>query len=120
MAMDLLNETLKRLGVEDYSSLTDAEKETYRGWLRQMSSDLTVSDIRSHIDNMQRAVMIELADEPEYVYSKMFPFWKRPNPNNIHLKARLKNYLLLASFLATPEQAREALEKNLQNLGTVV
>lgn len=120
MAMDLLNETLKRLGVEDYSSLTDAEKETYQGWLRQMSSDLTVSDIRSHIDNMQRAVMIELADEPEYVYSKIFPFWKRPNPKNIHLKARLKNYLLLASFLATPEQAREALEKNLQNLGTVV
>ena len=75
MAMDLLNETLKRLGVEDYSSLTDAEKETYQGWLRQMSSDLTVSDIRSHIDNMQRAVMIELADEPEYVYSKIFTFW---------------------------------------------
>lgn len=118
--MDLLNETLKRLGVEDYSSLTDEEKETYQGWLRQMSADLTVGDVRSHIENMQRAVTVELADEPEYIYSKFIPFLKRPNPKNVHLKARLKNYLLLASFLATPEQAREALEKNLQNLGTVV
>lgn len=120
MSMNLLDETLKRLGVEDYSSLTDQEKETYQGWLRQMSADLTASDIRVHIENMQRAVTIELADEPEYIHSKIFPFWKRPNPKNVHLKARLKNYLLLASFLATPEQAREALEKNLQNLGTVV
>jgi len=120
MAMDLLNDTLKRLGVDSYSDLSDDEKLVYQGWLKQMSSDLTVGDIRSHIDNMQRAVTIELADEPEYIHSEIFPFWKRPNPKNIHLKARLKNYLLLSSFLATPEQAREALEKNLQNLGTVV
>jgi hypothetical protein len=119
MAMDLLDETLKRLGVESYSDMTDEEKSTYQGWLRQMSADLTVGDVRVHIENMQRAVTIELADEPEYVYSKILPFLKRPNPKNVHLKARLKNYLLLSAFLATPEQARDALQKNLQQLKAV-
>lgn len=118
--MSFLDETLKRLGIESYEEMTDVEKSTYDSWLRQMSADLTVSDIRTHVENMKNAVVIELSDEPEFIHSKIFPFLKRHNPKNIQLKARLKNYILLASFLATPEQAREALEKSLQQLDSVV
>lgn len=117
--MNLLEETLKRLGINSYDDLKDIEKDTYNQWLTQMSQDVTIDDIRNHIEQMKNAVISELVDEPEFNYF-FFGVFKRVNPKNIQLKARLKNYVLLAAFLGTPEQAREALEKHLQQLKPVV
>lgn len=118
--MNMLDDLLKKLGVESYDDLKDHEKDTYDTWLQQMSADQSVEDIRNHIDQMKNAVIAELADEPEFIHSKIFPFLKRPNPRNVYLKARLKNYLMLGAFLSTPEQARKAFEDHLQQMKPIV
>lgn len=118
--MNFLEETLQRLGVDSYSDLTDDEKKVYDGWLEQLSKDMTVDQVRNYLTQMINSITMELADEPEFIHSKIFPFWKRSNPKNVYLKARLKNYILLNAFMGSPQQAKEALESNLQQLKPVV
>ena len=114
--MSFLEDTLKRLGIDSYDGMSEAEKTTYDSWLAQMSKDITVNDIRDNVRSMQSSVILELSEEPEFIYSKIFPFLKRSNPKNIYLKARLKNYLMLSAFLSSPEEARKTVERNLQQL----
>jgi len=114
--MSFIEDTLKRLGVDSYEDMTEAEKATYDSWLTQMSKDITVNDIRDNIRGMQNSVILELSEEPEFIYSKIFPFLKIQNPKNVYLKARLKNYLMLSAFLSSPEEARKTIERNLQQL----
>lgn len=119
--MQVIEDFLKRVGVESYEDLNDLEKEEYDRWLQAMaSSEITPIDVKNYIAQMKNAVVMQLADEPEYIHSNIFPFLKRSNPVNMYLKARLKNYILLEAFLGRPDQARAALESHLKQIKPMV
>lgn len=99
----------------DIETLNSVEKATYLKMLEQVqSAQLTPDRLRDYIISMRDAVARELIDEPEFNYIFIF---KVPNRKQILLKARLKNYLLLESFLLSPEKAQEALESMISNIG---
>jgi len=74
---------------------------------------LTVEKVRENISSMKYAVENALIDEPEFAYIFIF---KVPNRKQILLKARLQNYMLLESFLLSPERAKEQLESAISGL----
>lgn len=99
-----ISELLEKFNLK-YEDLNVAEKETLREWLEKLeSTKIRVEDIRNYIRKMIDGVEMELS-EPDV-----------PKKKDIFLKGRLRNYLLLAAFLESPEKAKEALERQLKNL----
>lgn len=104
---------LDKLGLK-YEDLNVAEKQTFNEMLESLSkSKMTPEKLREYITQLRTAVENELIKEPEHVRVGIFTF---RNDNNIFLKARLRNYMLIESFLQTPEKAKEALERALAGM----
>jgi DNA replication initiation complex subunit (GINS family) len=77
--------------------LTADEKQTYFTMLDAVrESQLSVEKLRDYIISMRSAVEQELINTELGVDQDLF------------LKARLKNYMLLESFLISPEKAKKA------------
>lgn len=101
----MIDDILKRFGVK-YEDLNSAERETLDTMLGALQqSELTVAAVKNHISVMKDSVEQEL--------SKV----GHESTQDIYLKARLRNYLLLEAFLTSPEKARAALERALAGLG---
>lgn len=108
-----ITEKLEEKGIK-IESLNSIEKETYYNMLKEVQkADLTIDKLKMHIVAMREAVTAELIKEPEFNYIFIF---KVPNRKQILLKARLQNYILLESFLLSPQRAKEALENMIDNL----
>lgn len=110
-----MDKLLKMLGFTeeddiDYSTLTSDEQRTYNDMLRKLEQvegqEIKGDHIKVYITNMKNTLALELVDVPEEEKEK-----------NLFLKARLKNYILLESFLETPERAKKALEANIRASG---
>jgi hypothetical protein len=105
--MTITEEIEQKFGakVEDFNSL---EKETYFKMLEDVQkSQMSNEKLRDYIIAMRNAVERELINEPEFIRVFIFKF---ENRKQILLKARLQNYMLLESFLISPERAKQALE----------
>lgn len=99
----MLDQFLQKLGLK-YDDLNSTEKETYRAMAESLSqSQITPERLKDYILQMKMSVEHELIDEPEF----RFIF---PNRKHLLLKARLKNYILLESFLLSPDKAKKAIE----------
>jgi uncharacterized membrane protein YheB (UPF0754 family) len=100
----MIDTILERLNLK-YEDLTIDEKDTLNGWLEQLSANkLTLESVKSYVSTMKESVEQELSKTGHETKQDLF------------LKARLRNYLLLESFLKTPEKAKEAIEKSLASL----
>jgi len=96
--MSILDNILETTGLK-YEDLNKAERETLDGWMEALSKNqLTVERVREHISAMKDAVERELCKS------------KLSHKNDLFLKARLRNYMLLEAFLSTPERAKQQLE----------
>ena len=94
--------------------LNSEEKKTYLDMLAVVQeSQITPEKLRDYRGAMREAEEQELIDEPEFNFIFLF---KVPNRKQIYLKARLKNYILLESYLLSPEKAKEAYESMVKNL----
>lgn len=111
--MPSIQSLLDKYGLS-YDELKPAERETLNQWMRQLSTkQLQVSDIQAYIKDMIAAVersLVEL-EEPKTFWAVLFH-----KKRDLHLKARLKNYLLLADFLTGPDKARKWVEQQVENL----
>jgi len=67
-------------------------------------NELTVNTVRSHLASMRDSVEQELTKTDNGTKQDIF------------LKARLRNYMLLEAFLSTPEKAKEAMERMLTGI----
>lgn len=104
-----MDELLKKFGLK-YEDLNAAEVETLNSWLSALQQkSLTLEKVREYIASLRDAVQNELVNEPEVEYY-FFGFLSRPSRKSSHLKARLRNYMLLDAFLISPEKARKSLE----------
>lgn len=113
--MNITEQIEKKFGIT-IDQLNDLEKETYFKMLETVQkSQLTPERLREYITSLREAVEYELVKEPEFHYIFVF---KVPNRNQILLKARLQNYLLLEGFLLSPQRAKEQLEGMISNIGS--
>jgi hypothetical protein len=100
----MLSSLLDKFGVK-YEDLTTAEKDTLQEWTKALASkELTLADVKDHIRALIEAVERELAN---YNLNK---------DQDLFLKARLKNYLMISDFLTGPDKAKKYIEQSISNL----
>lgn len=88
-----------------YDDLTPDEKQTLNTWSEALQKgQLTVERIREYIVSMKQAVESEVTKTD--LNSKQ----------DLLLKARLRNYMLLEGFLSTPEKAQEQIENAISGM----
>ena len=108
-----LDDILFKMGLK-FEELTPDEKQTYEKWLKILESrPLNIDDMKDGLEAMKQSVEIELVDTEEL---SRFIFFRYPNRKQIILKARLKNYMLLESFLNSKDKAKKALESRIESL----
>lgn len=94
-----MDKILEQFGLK-YDDLNSEEKKTLSGWMESLSkNELTIDIIRNYIFSMKESVEQELTKTDLNTKQDIF------------LKARLRNYMLLEAFLTTPEKAKKAIEQ---------
>lgn len=102
--MNTISEYLNKFGL-GYEDLTKAEWETLKGMLRAVENqNLTIEKIKEAVYEMKIAVERELPDV------------KHNSKQDIMLKARLKNLLVLEGLFISPDIARRRIEEQLESL----
>jgi len=101
----LIDDILEKVGLK-YEDLTSSERETLHSWLNILSrNQLTIERVRDYISSMRSNVEQKLCETGH------------DSKQDLYLKARLKNYILLEAFLSTPEKARAAIDQTLAAVG---
>ena len=104
----MIDELLERVGLK-YEDLTKDERDTLYSWIEPLKKGgLTINDVKTYIQSMKESVENELSETSHNTKQDLF------------LKARLRNYILLESFLSTPEKAQKAIEKALKGLSNKI
>lgn len=99
-----MDKLLEKVGLK-YEDLSVVEKETLNTWMEALQKgQLSVEKIKGYIGSMREAVEQELAKAD--LGSKQ----------DLFLKARLRNYMLLDGFLTTPEKAKEQIENAISGM----
>jgi hypothetical protein len=97
-----IDELLEKMGLK-YEDLSVAERETYNSMLVAVQkSELSIPKIKDFISSLKTTVENELT-KPDV-----------PDRQDLFLKARLRNLMLLDAMLSTPEKAKRALEDSLR------
>ena len=94
-----MDKILERLGLK-YDDLTVAEKETLNSWTQTLDSNqLTVLAVKDFVTSLKYSVEQELSETSHNTKQDLF------------LKARLRNLMLLEAFLSTPQKAKQAIDR---------
>lgn len=125
--MSLIDEVLQRVGLK-YDDLTSSERDTLTMWSQALQNKrLTIEEIRSYVKSMRSGVEKELTEEEVdpatwlNILTLIIPLyglvkkWYQ-DKKTYSLQARLKNYMLLESFLDTPDRAKQALDQAVAGL----
>ena len=105
--IDKIDEWLKKLGINSFDELDrPGEKDQYFKLLEiAEKGKITLDDVKKHIHSMRQAVEFALATE------------KLGKNEDLFLKARLKNYILLESLFERPERAKDMIESYTKTKG---
>lgn len=102
----MINQILEKAGLK-YEDLNQAEKETYRAWLKELGKNkLTISSIKVYLASMRTSVAMDVTTT------------RNKSKKDLLLKARLRNYMLLEAFLESPEKARAAIEQTIGGIAS--
>jgi hypothetical protein len=100
----MLDELLERYGLK-YNDLNNLEKETLNTWMEALQkSQLSLEKVKEYISMLKEGVEQELTKSD--LGSKQ----------DLFLKARLRNYILLDAFLTSPEKAKKQIESALSGI----
>lgn len=118
--MSVIDDILKRVNLK-YEDLTVAERDTLSRWVQVLDSNqLTVDTVIDYVRKMRSDVEDELNKINETpntwigIFSLFVPFyglikkWYQ-DQYRVQLQARIRNLVMLESFLISPRKAREAL-----------
>ena len=95
----MMDSILKKFGLK-FEDLRPGERETLYSWTESLQQNqLTVDGVKAYISAMKDTVEQELTKV------------NHNSKEDLFLKARLRNYLLLEAFLTSPEKAKKALER---------
>ncbi len=102
---NILNKFLKKVGVEDFSELTEMEKATYQEWEKILSQDVKINDVAkfleaqiNRLNKELRAAVTEAKDREA-----------------LRITAKIENYEAIIIFIKEPLERRKALEEQLLN-----
>ena len=99
-----IDEILEKYNLK-YEDLNVAERETLNSWLEALSEKkITLESVREYINAMKGAVEQDLTKVGH------------DSKQDIFLKARLRNYMLLEAYLTTPEKAKKAFDQAMSGL----
>ena len=99
-----MDEILKKYGLK-YEDLNPIKRETLNTWINALQQgQLSIEKIKDYIQIMRDSVEQELTKIGH------------ESKQDIFLKARLRNYMLLEGFLTTPERAKKMMEKSLSGI----
>lgn len=99
-----MDKILEKLGLK-YEDLNHAERKTLDKWMETLNQGrLNVESVKQYVVSMREAVEEELSKSD--INTKQ----------DIFLKARLRNYLLLEGFLTSPEKAQKEIENAIQGM----
>ena len=83
-----------------YEDLGSDEKETIHSWMsRLQEGQMSLEKVKDYIDSMKMSVETELSGT------------SHNSKQDIFLKARLRNYILLEALLSSPEKAQAQLDR---------
>jgi len=100
----MIEEILKKYNLK-YEDLKPVEKETLNTWLDALKQgQLTIEKVRDYIRTMRDSVEHELTKSSV------------GNKDDLFLKARLRNLMLIEAFLSTPEKAKQAINRALAGI----
>jgi len=100
----MMDELLEKFGLK-YDDLSLEERETLNVWTDAIQKGaVSVDKIKQYLSAMRDGVEQELCKTGHN------------SKQDIFLKARLRNYMLLEAFLSTPERAKEQLERAVAGL----
>jgi len=100
----MIDEILARVGLK-YDDLEPPERETLNVWLQALQqSQVNPEKLKGYISSMRESVENELTKSDLGTKQDLF------------LKARLRNYLLLEAFLSSPDKAKEQLDRAIAGL----
>ena len=102
----MIDKILEKYGVK-YEELKPDEVETLNVWIEAIQKgQLTLEKVREYILIMKNAVEDDVTKT------------KHNSKQDLFLKARLRNYLLLEAFLSTPEKAKKQLENAMEGFAS--
>ena len=104
--MITVDDILTKLGhkVED---LDAEEMEIYNQWDAQLTDaarGVSIEDVKNYVDQLKDVVETKLTEI------------KHDSKEDLFLKARLKNLLLLDALLSSPEKKRKVVERQIRNM----
>lgn len=128
----MIDEILSKFNTT-FDDLSADEQETLNSWLTilQKAGSMTTSQVRDYISSMKMSVEKELTEMKETpkswlsLLSLLIPLigiirkWYQ-DQKEVALKARLRNYILLESFMISPEKAKEQLESYIASVASPV
>lgn len=111
-----------------FEDLEPDEQETLNTWLNALNNNqINTANVREYVAKMRDSVasaLTEIDDIPNDWLSVLGLFipivgiirkWYL-DQRKVGLQARLRNYILLESFLTSPEKARAAIEKQIAGM----
>lgn len=100
----MLDNILEKFGLK-YDDLSIIERETLNTWMEALQKgQVSIEKIKEYVISMKEAVELELSKSDLGTKQDLF------------LKARLRNYMLLDAFLTTPEKAKEQIENAISGM----
>jgi hypothetical protein len=100
----MLDQLLEKAGLK-FEDLSKDEKETLLKWDETLQhNQMSIEKVREYVSAMKVAVEQELT------------IHDLGSKQDLFLKARLRNYMLLEGFLSTPEKARKQIEAAISGL----
>lgn len=108
----ILDQILKKAGVEKYEELSAEEKVTANAMMDAVAkSQISVKNIKEYIHSMRVSVDKEISVTRAFDRIGIF---KVENPEMTKLQARLRNYILFEEMLTTPERVKKEIEESLE------
>ena len=100
----MIDEILQKLGLK-FDDLSAAERETLLSWTKALESNqLTVGMVKEYVHSLRDSVEQEVVKV------------NHNSKEDLFLKARLRNLMLLEAFLTSPEKAKQALDRALAGM----
>lgn len=100
---NLLVRLLKKLGVEDYSDLTDIEKATYKQWEEILAKDVKIEDVSKFLDTQIKRLNRELREAVKEGDDRLA----------LNISAKIDNFETIVLFIREPLEAKKRLEESL-------
>lgn len=100
---NLLTKFLKKVGVEDYSELSEVEKATYKEWEAILNKEIRIEDVAKYLETQISRLNKDLRNAVTSGNDR----------EALKMTAKIENYEAIILFIREPLERRKSLEQEL-------